>query len=207
MYSLPSTSHTWLPRPRWRKSGATPCTNCVGPLLNVWVHDGITFRARARYSRDLVSGRRAIGSMALLASLRIGEGAIRAHRPGVAFVARGAPVDRLELGMAPQQLENVVHAGRLARPAEVAIDRAHELEVGGLVHGPAEGREVRLVGHVGDAERVGLLPDVGRDVLALGGEPRLPPGPLERSEREDLGIQAVGERRRLGVADVVERAA
>ncbi len=44
--------------------GATPCTNWVGPLLKVCVHDGITWRARAKYSRDFASERSGVGSMA-----------------------------------------------------------------------------------------------------------------------------------------------
>ena len=57
MYSLPSTSHTWLPSARWRNSGATPRTSCVWPLLNVCVQDGMTFSARAKYSSERASGR------------------------------------------------------------------------------------------------------------------------------------------------------
>ena len=57
MYSLPSTSHTWLPWARCRNSGATPRTSCVWPLLKVCVQDGMTFSARAKYSSERARGR------------------------------------------------------------------------------------------------------------------------------------------------------
>src|SRR6266566_4880244 len=173
MYSLPSTSHTWLPRPRWRKIGATPCTNCVGPLLKVCVHDGMTLRALAKYSRDFASERSGVDSMLL--SPPLGRRAVRAHRVGVALVTRRPLVDRLELGLAPHEREDVIHAERLA---ETIVDRAYELEVRQLVDRPATVGEARLV-----------------------------PSPFECGEREHFGIQTVGERRRLRVADVVEHAA
>ena len=86
------------------------------------------------------------------------------------------------------------------------MDPADELEIGGLVHRPAQPREVLHVAHVGEAEALGMLPDVRRDVLALGGQPRLAPGQGQRGGREHLGVLAVGKRRRLRVADVVEAA-
>src|SRR5258706_511299 len=73
MYSLPSTSQTWLPSARCRNSGATPRTNCVWPLLKDWVADGITFSARAKYSSE-----RALGGQARLAP-RAGQRRGREH--------------------------------------------------------------------------------------------------------------------------------
>src|SRR6185369_535686 len=54
MYSLPSTSHTWHPLPRCRYLGATPRTNCPGPLASVCVPAGINPAARAQRASDWV---------------------------------------------------------------------------------------------------------------------------------------------------------
>src|SRR6266536_2836097 len=54
MYSLPSTSHTWAPRPPSRYFGAMPRTHWPGPLARVCVPAGMSCRARAKYSSDLV---------------------------------------------------------------------------------------------------------------------------------------------------------
>src|SRR5439155_16227447 len=171
MYSFPSTSHTWLPRPRSRKMGATPWTNWVWPLLNVCVHDGMTLLARAKYSRDFANERSAVGSMASL-SPPLGHDAVRPYRLRVAFVARRAAVDRLELGLALQKREDVVHAERLA---QATVDGPNELEVRWLVDGPAPAGKVRVMRDVKQVEQLRVLPDVGGDVLPLGGHRRLPP--------------------------------
>src|SRR5437879_2680837 len=128
----------------------------------------------------------------------------RATRAGVALVARRPLVDRLELGLAPHEREDVIHAERLAK---TVVDRPDELEARQPVDRPATVGEVRLVCDIEEAEQLRVFPDVGRDVFTLGDEPRLVPSPFECGEREHFGIQTVGERRRLRVADVVEHAA
>src|SRR3989441_7827183 len=202
MYSFPSTSHTWLPRPRSRKMGATPWTNWVWPLLNVCVHDGMTLLARAKYSRDFANERSAVGSMASL-SPPLGHDAVRPYRLRVAFVARRAAVDRLELGLALQKREDVVHAERLA---QATVDGPNELEVRGAVDGPAEVREVRFVLDIQPTESLRVPPDVRRDVLTLGGRRRFAPRALKRLEREHLGVETVGKCGRLRIARVIDRA-
>src|SRR2546430_635038 len=106
--------------------GATPWTNWVWPLLNVCVHDGMTLLARAKYSRDFANERLAVGSMASL-SPPLGHDAVRPYRLRVAFVARRAAVDRLELGLALQKREDVVHAERLA---QATVDRTNSRSAG-----------------------------------------------------------------------------
>src|SRR5689334_24624145 len=51
-YSLPSTSHTWLPFPRARNFGDTPSTNCDGAFESVCVPAGITRVARSQSRSD-----------------------------------------------------------------------------------------------------------------------------------------------------------
>src|SRR3989338_1818613 len=55
MYSLPSTSQTWLPCPRAKKTGDAPWTSWLGPLLNVCEHEGISRSAFALRERERFS--------------------------------------------------------------------------------------------------------------------------------------------------------
>src|SRR4051794_38323557 len=85
MYSLPSTSQTWLPRPRLRNFGDTPSTNCDGAFDSVCVPAGITRVARSQRRSDSAIER-------VLTSARINPGVSRIGAPGeFPAVARQSP--------------------------------------------------------------------------------------------------------------------
>src|SRR2546426_7189161 len=95
--------------------------------------------------------------------------------------------------MTAQQLEDIVHAKRLA---QAIVDRAHELKVRGLVDGPAAAGQVRVVRDVDQAEQLRVLPDEGGDVLPLRRCRRFPPRAGEGCERKSLRVETVGKRGR-----------
>lgn len=52
MYSLPSTSQTWLPAPRSMNSGDAPMGSAVRDFEKVCEPSGMTASARASWSRE-----------------------------------------------------------------------------------------------------------------------------------------------------------
>ncbi len=61
------------------------------------------------------------------------------------------------------------------------------------------------MGDVGEMDAVRPAPDVGRHVLAVGGQPRLARRRLQSLDGNDLGVETIGIGRWVDVAHVIHR--
>src|SRR6476661_8239566 len=151
--------------------------------------------------------------------LRAQQPACARHQDHVSSVAGSATLVRQQLAFLERLLADMavdfqefgtpIHQGQNIVPAKVPfasqalVNRANEFQILWGVDSPSLPTVVRLTGYRNYLELRGILVDIRSDVAALIGPVSQAPCPLQRRERNGLGVKASRVSSLQGIASVI----